>query len=35
MQFDGLDASEAGAFAERWLPIWSGNRPERRAYRRR
>ena len=28
MQFHGLDASEARAFAERWLPAWSGNRPE-------
>jgi hypothetical protein len=28
MQFHGLDAAEARAFAERWLPAWSGNRPE-------
>jgi hypothetical protein len=28
MQFEGLDAAEARAFAERWLPAWSGNRPE-------
>jgi len=28
MQFGGLDAAEAKAFAERWLPAWSGNRPE-------
>ena len=28
MQFEGLDAGEARAFAERWLPAWSGNRPE-------
>ena len=23
-----MDAAEARAFAERWLPAWSGNRPE-------
>ena len=23
-----MDANEARAFAERWLPAWSGNRPE-------
>ena len=23
-----LSAAEAKAFAERWLPAWSGNRPE-------
>ena len=28
MQFHGLDAAEAKAFAERWLPASSGNRPE-------
>jgi hypothetical protein len=28
MQFDGMNAEEARAFAERWLPAWSGNRPE-------
>jgi hypothetical protein len=28
MKFEGLDAAEARAFAERWLPAWSGNRPE-------
>jgi hypothetical protein len=28
MQFHGLDAAEARAFAERWLPAWSGNGPE-------
>ena len=28
MKFGGLDAAEAKAFAERWLPAWSGNRPE-------
>ena len=28
MQFQGLAAAEAKAFAERWLPAWSGNRPE-------
>lgn len=26
--FTGLDADAARAFAERWLPAWSGNRPE-------
>jgi MOSC domain-containing protein YiiM len=28
MPFDGLDPNQARAFAERWLPAWSGNRPE-------
>jgi MOSC domain-containing protein YiiM len=28
MQFEGLTREEARAFAERWLPAWSGNRPE-------
>ena len=28
MHFEGLAADEARAFAERWLPAWSGNRPE-------
>ena len=28
MSFEGLGAGEARAFAERWLPAWSGNRPE-------
>ncbi len=27
--FDGLDAREARAFAEKWLPAWTGNEPER------
>jgi hypothetical protein len=27
-QFTGCVAREAAAFAERWLPAWSGNRPE-------
>jgi hypothetical protein len=27
----GLDAVEARAFAERWLPAWTGNDPERLA----
>ena len=31
MQFAGLDAAEARAFAERWLPAWTGNQPERLA----
>jgi len=26
--FRGMGAEEARAFAERWLPAWSGNRPE-------
>lgn len=29
MQFHGLNADEARDFAERWLPAWSGNRPEK------
>lgn len=28
MQFDGMSIEEAQAFAARWLPAWSGNRPE-------
>ncbi len=28
MKFDGLNADDARAFAEKWLPAWSGNRPE-------
>ena len=28
MRFEGLDAAAARAFAEKWLPAWSGNRPE-------
>jgi hypothetical protein len=28
MPFEGLSVAEARAFAERWLPAWSGNRPE-------
>ena len=28
MQFDGIDSDDARAFAERWLPAWSGNRPK-------
>jgi len=31
VQFAGLDAAEARAFAERWLPAWTGNQPERLA----
>ena len=31
MTFNGLDATEARAFAERWLPAWTGNAPERLA----
>lgn len=26
--FDGMSASEAKEFAERWLPAWTGNDPE-------
>jgi len=26
--FTGLDADEARRFADRWLPAWTGNRPE-------
>jgi hypothetical protein len=29
MRFQGLDAQQARAFAEKWLPAWSGNDPER------
>ncbi len=28
MTFEGLDQESARAFAEKWLPAWSGNRPE-------
>lgn len=28
MRFQGMDAEEARAFAGKWLPAWSGNRPE-------
>ena len=28
MDFHGYDAEQARAFAETWLPAWSGNRPE-------
>lgn len=31
MQFHGMDAAEARDFAERWLPAWTGNDPERLA----
>jgi len=31
VQFTGLAAAEARAFAERWLPAWTGNQPERLA----
>jgi hypothetical protein len=27
LHFHGLDADAARAFAEKWLPAWSGNRP--------
>ena len=29
--FEGLSKDEAAAFAERWLPAWTGNDPERLA----
>jgi hypothetical protein len=29
MQFEGLDPEQARAFAEKWLPAWTGNDPER------
>jgi MOSC domain-containing protein YiiM len=28
MRFEGLTREEARTFAERWLPAWSGNRPD-------
>jgi hypothetical protein len=28
MRFHGMKADDARAFAEKWLPAWSGNRPE-------
>lgn len=31
MQFQGMNSDDARAFAEKWLPAWSGNRPERLA----
>jgi hypothetical protein len=31
MHFPGMSADEARAFAERWLPAWTGNEPERLA----
>jgi ketosteroid isomerase-like protein len=30
-RFDGLSKEEGRAFAERWLPAWTGNDPERLA----
>lgn len=32
MQFPGSFAAEARTFAERWLPAWNGDDPERLAY---
>jgi hypothetical protein len=29
MQFPGMDREAARSFAEKWLPAWSGNQPER------
>ena len=29
MRFEGLSVAEARGFAERWLPAWTGNDPER------
>lgn len=31
MEFNGLDTAQARAFAERWLPAWTGNQPDRLA----
>ena len=31
MQFAGMNSEEARAFAEKWLPAWTGNQPERLA----
>jgi hypothetical protein len=31
MQFNGMNPDDARAFAEKWLPAWTGNRPERLA----
>ena len=31
MQFLGIGAEEAKEFADRWLPAWTGNNPERLA----
>ena len=31
MPFAGMNAAEARAFADRWLPAWTGNDPERLA----
>ena len=28
MQFHGMNPDDARAFAEKWLPAWTGNRPE-------
>lgn len=28
MRFEGMSPEEARAFAARWLPAWTGNRPE-------
>ena len=28
MQFEGVSPKDAKSFAERWLPAWTGNRPE-------
>lgn len=28
MQFSGMNADQARAFANRWLPAWTGNRPQ-------
>jgi hypothetical protein len=28
MRFQGMDTDEARAFAESWLPAWTGNRPD-------
>ena len=28
MHFDGMNPDDARSFADKWLPAWSGNRPE-------
>ena len=28
MQFQGMNTDDARTFAEKWLPAWTGNRPE-------
>ena len=28
MQFQGMNPDDARVFADKWLPAWTGNRPE-------